>query len=94
MNNHPDALPEFANVQMDPEAKARRLQRFLGPLVDEDAEQAAFWRERSDAEHARAGAQLSDMAAQLAVQTGQGKHPDEMFPGLSHFARARSQAAG
>jgi secreted Zn-dependent insulinase-like peptidase len=32
------------------------------------------------------------MAAQLAVQTGNGKDPDEMFPGFVHFARMRGQA--
>ena len=91
MTHNPDSHPDFASVSLDPEIRARRLQRFLGPLVHEDEDQAEFWAQQSDAAHAQAGAELSDMAAKLAVQTGFGKDPGELFPGLSSFARRRSQ---
>ncbi|MHB1469275.1 MAG: hypothetical protein ACYCU0_06020 [Solirubrobacteraceae bacterium] len=82
--------PDFTGISLEPAARASRLQRFLGPAFTEDDSQAAYWRSQSDAAHAAAGAQFSDMAAQVAVQTGHGKNPDEMFPGLSSFQRART----
>lgn len=92
MTDQPPTSQHFAGAALDPESKARRLHRFLGPLVDEDESQATLWRGQSDAAHAEAGAQLSDLAAQLAVQTGRGKDRDEMFPGLSRFARWHATA--
>jgi hypothetical protein len=54
---------------------SRRATSFLGPAASEDAGQAAFWRRRSAADHAAAGAQLSDLAAMIAAQTGQSRDP-------------------
>lgn len=84
-----NSAPDLAAMDMSPEAKAARLARFVGPALHEDEDQARAWQERSDAEHARVGADLSDLAAQMVVQTGIGKDPTEMFPGLSSFARTR-----
>jgi len=83
-------VTEFNGMPMDPESKARRLERFVGAVAADDAEMVTFWRQRSAAEHAAAGAQVSDAAAQMAVQTGMGKDPTEMFPGLAFFLRRRS----
>lgn len=83
----------FRDVALDPEAKALRLRRFLGPALHEDEEQAALWRDRSDAEHARAGAELSDMAAQIAVATGHDEHSRELPARLSGFRRTDSRPA-
>ena len=94
MTNHPTDHSYFPGASLDPTAKAVRLQRFVGPARDEDTAQAEFWRHRSDAEHAQAGAELSDMAAQMAADTGDGPAPGEMFPGLSSFLRARTRSAG
>lgn len=78
---------------MSPGAKAERLRAFVGSVAADDAETVEFWRQQSPAEHAAAGAQLSDFAAQMAIQTGFAKDPDEMFPGLSSFRRQRGPAA-
>lgn len=83
--------PEFRALDMSPEAKAARLSRFVGSVAADDAEMVRFWRERSAASHARAGAELSDVAARMAAQTGLHKDPAEMFPGLSCFARSRRE---
>lgn len=83
--------PDLRGLAMDPEAKAARLRRFIGSVAADDAEMQVFWRQRSAAEHAQAGAQLSDVASQMATQTGFGKDPAEMFPGLSSFQRARGR---
>lgn len=58
MSNNP-RHPEFADVPMEAAAKAERLAKFVGSLAADDAETVAFWRDRSAAEHAEAGAQLS-----------------------------------
>ncbi|HUN78406.1 MAG TPA: hypothetical protein VMU32_05765 [Solirubrobacteraceae bacterium] len=89
MATHSAARPDVPGAPLAPAAKAERLRRFLGPALHEDRAQAEFWRCQSAAAHAQVGAELSDMAAQVAVQTGHGKDPAAMFPGLSHFERVR-----
>ncbi len=74
------------------ESKRELLGRFVGSAHQHDAELADFWRQRSAAEHAIAGAQISDMAAQMSAQTGFGKDPDEMFPILSTLERQRGRS--
>ena len=69
------------------ESKRKLRERFVGSAHEHDAELADFWRQRSPAEHAIAGAQISDMAAQMSVQTGFGKDPGEIFPSLSQLER-------
>lgn len=83
----------FKRIPSSPGAKRQRLESFVGGMVHEDAEMVEAWRDRSPAEHAAAGAQLSDLAAQMSQQTGFGKDPDEMFPGFSSF-RAGSEQDG
>lgn len=90
MTDRPDAHRSFAAVALDPESKARRLRRFLGPAQHEDDEQGTAWSKRSDAEHAQAGAALSDMAARIAQQTGRGKDPSEVSTSLSGLRRERT----
>lgn len=82
-NDNMHKVPELTpSSPRTPEEKAELLRRFLGPIEESDAEMADFWRQRSPAEHAASGAQLSDMAARMSVQTGLGKDPTEMFPGF------------
>lgn len=71
----------------DPASRAARLQRFVGSVESDDAEMIAFWRERTPAEHARAGAELSDIAARVAEQRALAPVRGPMCPGLSTFIR-------
>lgn len=86
MAHHPD----LADIATDSESRARRLRAFRGRVEEDDDQMVAIWRTRSAAEHASAGAGLSDMAARVAEQTGLGKDPRLTFPGLSALLRARA----
>lgn len=84
--------PDLAGISTDAQARERRLRTFTAKLTRDDADMVASWRARSPAEHATAGAQLSDMAARIAVQTGLGKEPALTFPPLSSLLQARGDS--
>lgn len=71
-----------SDLPLDELSKAKRLQRFRGPLEANDRQTAEFWRRASAAAHAVATIELSDYAERMAAQTGIGKDPSEMFPGF------------
>lgn len=81
--------PDLAGIETTAEARGRRLRSFRANIGSDDAQVVAAWRERSAAEHAAAGAELSDMAARMAAQTGRGKSPELTFPRLSSLLRDR-----
>ncbi len=70
------------DLPLDEPSKARRLQRFRGPLEANDRQTAEFWRTAPAAAHAVATIELSEYAERMAAQTGIGKDPSEMFPGF------------
>lgn len=63
------------------------MARFVGSIESDDDELIAFWRDRTPAEHARAGAELSDIAARVAEQRALVPERGPMCPGLSTFLR-------
>ncbi len=71
----------------DPLSRAERMARLVGSVESDDAEMIAFWRTRTPAEHARAGAEISDVAARVAEQRARVPERGPMFPGLSSFLR-------
>jgi hypothetical protein len=71
---------------LDDAARADLLTRFRGPVEVHDAERVEFWRDRSDAEHARAMIELADFAEKVVSHTGYYKHPDDLFPGFPKIA--------
>lgn len=77
----------FQGLATDPQARAARMARFVGSVQSDDAEMIAFWRGRTAAEHARAGAEISDAMALLATQRGLVPARAPMSPGLSTFLR-------
>lgn len=83
--------PDLDGIATDDASRARRLRSFRANVEDDDAEMVACWRERSAAEHAAAGARLSDLAARMAAQTGRRKPPELRFPRLSSLLAGRGE---
>jgi hypothetical protein len=88
MTNHERPVPTQPLPDTSEATKRARLERFVGPAHEHDRELAEDWRHRSPAAHAQAGAELSDMAARMALQTGLHK-TDEMVPPLSSLIGQR-----
>lgn len=86
--------PDLADLATDPEARQHRLRAFRRNVEQDDAQMVSAWRERSAAEHGAAGAELSDMAARVAAQTGLAKEPGLAFPSLSSLRRRRREGGG
>ena len=63
------------------------MARFIGSVEADDAGMVAFWRGRTAAEHARAGADISDAMALFAAERGLVPERGPMCPGLSTFLR-------
>ena len=83
--SHPD-LAGFAASDAD---RRRRLDAFCANVERDDEDVVARWRARTAAEHATAGAQLSDYAASVAAQNGFGGRGRLSYPALSSMLRAR-----
>lgn len=66
------------------------MARFVGSVESDGVGTVAFWRGRTAAEHARAGAEISDTVARIAAQRGLAPERGPMCPGLSTFLLDRS----
>jgi hypothetical protein len=75
-----------------PKPDTAELATFLGPVADRDAEVIERWRDASPAAHARAMIELSRYAERMAAQTGIGKDPDELFPGIPKLSPGQKAA--
>lgn len=67
--------------------KSQALRDFVGPVAAREAETVQHWRSAPASSHATAMIELSEYAEQMAAQTGLGKDPHEMFPGLPALHR-------
>src|ERR1700689_5836305 len=74
--------------ELNDAGRTEMLARFRGPVEASDADRVEFWRNRSDAEHAKAMTELADFAEMVVGHTGYHKDPTDFFPGLPKLSAA------